>query len=85
MAEDKQYFQTVAKAYPALGEKIQFFWGHQELVDLLFELQHDTRGHTRQGFPFDVLTALYELELKHKELYPKLDYSGGSKWQLNGR
>jgi hypothetical protein len=85
MAEETRYFQAIADAYPALGKKIEFFWGNQELVDLLFELQHDTRNHTRQGFPFEVLTALHELEIKHKELYPNLDYSGGSKWQLNAR
>ena len=54
-------------------------------MDLLFELQNDTRDHTRQGFPFEVLAALHELERKHKELYPNLDYSGGGKWKLNGR
>jgi hypothetical protein len=85
MAEETRYFQAIADAYPALGKKIEFFWGNQELVDLLFELQHDTRSHTRQGFSFEVLTALHELELKHKELYPNLDYSGRSKWQLNAR
>jgi hypothetical protein len=85
MAEETHYFQDIAKAYPALGKKIEFFWGNQELVDLLFELQHDTRDHTRQGFPFEVLAALHELERKHKELYPNLDYSGGGKWKLNGR
>ena len=85
MTEEKHYFQDIATAYPALGKKIEFFWGHQELIDLLFELQHDTRNHTRQGFPLEVLTALHELEIKHKELYPHLDYTGGSKWRLNGR
>ena len=85
MAEETHYFQDIATAYPALGKKIEFFWGHQELVDLLFDLQHNTRDHTRQGFPFEVLTALHELELKHKELYPHLDYRNGSKWKLNAR
>jgi hypothetical protein len=85
MAEETHYFQDIATAYPALGKKIEFFWGHQELIDLLFDLQNDTRNHTRQGFPLEVLIALHELEIKHKELYPQLDYSGGSKWRLNGR
>jgi hypothetical protein len=85
MTQGTQNFQVVSTAYPAIGEKIKVFWGHQELVDLLFELQHDTRSHTRQGFPFEVLSALHELELKHKELYPKLDYTSGSKWKLNAR
>ena len=85
MAEETHYFQDIANAYPALGKKIEFFWGNQELVDLLHELQHDTRNHTRQGFPFEVLTALHELEIKHKELYPHLDYTGGGKWKLIGR
>jgi hypothetical protein len=85
MAEDTHYFRAIAAAYPALGKKIEFFWGHQELIDLLFDLQNDTRNHTRQGFPLEVLIALHELEIKHKELYPQLDYSGGSKWRLNGR
>jgi hypothetical protein len=68
-------FISINKAFPHIGKKLKVCWGHQEFVDCIHSLVHDTRGNTRSGFPLDVLLALQSLSdeqgRSHPEILPK--------------
>jgi hypothetical protein len=80
MIEDSKNFQLVSTVFPHLGKKIKLFWGHPEFGKLMLDLQTDTRGGKRQGFPGDVLFALMDLEEKHDIEFPHLKREIPSMW-----
>ena len=65
-------FSVIYQAFPHIGNRLQAYWGCQELVSYLRNLIHDTRGETRQGFPWDVLVALQSLLDEHFQTYPHI-------------
>jgi hypothetical protein len=84
MLEDGKYFITVNEKFPNIAKKIKVFWGHPEFVTLMHELQHDTGGRLRAGFPSDVLMALHELESEHNQLWPQLARKDKNIWTIDG-
>lgn len=85
MKRRNYYLEIVGAAFPELKVKLGLFWGNQEFIDLMHDLQHDTRGNTRKGFPLDVLDALYELEQLHYDAFPHIQFGDGGRWKLTGR
>jgi hypothetical protein len=71
MSELQDTYQIVADAYPDIGKKIKLFWGNQEFTDLMYDLLNNTRGHLRDGFPFDVVTAFLKLQELHNRVFPQ--------------
>jgi hypothetical protein len=80
MIEDSKNYQLVNAAFPHIGKKIKLFWGYPEFVTMMLQLQTDTRGGKRQGFPGDVLFALMDLEEKHDIEFPHLKRQIISNW-----
>ena len=74
-------FVTVNSAFPALGHKIELFWGYPEFTTLMFDLQQDTSDRPRLGFPDDVMLALQNLESEHDREFPQLQREILSFWQ----
>jgi len=64
-------YKVVADSYPDIGKKIQLFWGHQEFSDFAHVLLHDTRDHSRKGFPAEVVAALVDLQTLHNKVFPQ--------------
>ncbi len=67
----QENYHVVANAFPSIGKKIKLFWGHQDLTDLMHDLLHNTRGHSREGFKLDVAVALLELQELHNRVFPQ--------------
>lgn len=73
--------RKLKEKYPRIYRKIVVLWGMHEIDDYLDDLLIDTRGG-RQGFPEEVMTELFELQVLHGRLLPrssarkKLDTSG---------
>jgi hypothetical protein len=65
-------FIRVNAEFPNIGERLASSWGTRECVEYLHELQHDTRGEARAGFPVEVLFAIAELEARHNAEYPAI-------------
>ena len=80
MIEDSQNYQLVNAAFPHIGRKIKLLWGYPEFVTMMLQLQTDTRGGKRKGFPGDVLFALMHLEEKHDIEFPHLKRQITSNW-----
>jgi hypothetical protein len=71
MSELQENYRVVANAFPTIGEKIKLFWGHQDFTDLMHDLLHSTRDHSRGGFKLDVALAFLELQALHDRVFPQ--------------
>ena len=80
MIEDSCFYQTINDSFPHIGKKIKLFWGNPEFVTLMHELQHDSSGKMRAGFPAEVLLALSELETDHNMIFPHLARKDKTHW-----
>ena len=85
MSEIKQSFRVVLNTYPDIAKKIKVFWGHKEFSELVHKLLHDTRGHTRAGFPMHVTEALLTLQQWHDYHRPQWSMQSGRNWPINSR
>lgn len=74
-------FALISAAFPNIAKKIHLFWGHPELVALMFDLQQDSSDRPRAGFPSDILLALQSLEAAHDIEFPQLKRVIPSLWQ----
>lgn len=72
MIQDLADFRLINGAFPHIGKKLAFLWGHPEFHHLIDELQQDRREGERAGFPANVLMALFTLELEHDKAFPDL-------------
>ncbi len=55
----------IGEKFPRIADMIRASWGSEEGKDYLESLLIDNRGG-RAGFPFDVISALMELQAEHK-------------------
>lgn len=69
------------ESFPHVVQKLQWFWGTEEIYKYFEQLMINDRGEARQGFPLSVVTALTELKLIHEQIVPspiaKDIWSGG--------
>lgn len=68
--ETSEEYSLILDKMPHVAEKIKLFWGTQYFVEYVNILITDTRDGERQGFPKEILKAIYSLSEKHNELYP---------------
>lgn len=78
--QDSPEFSLINLTFPAIGKKMDLFWGHPEFVELTYELQDNSGNKPRQGFPVDVLLAIHSLEVEHDRLFPHLKRKSSSVW-----
>ncbi|MDO8770957.1 MAG: hypothetical protein Q7K57_20060 [Burkholderiaceae bacterium] len=72
MIDDNDNFKLVNESFPHIGKKLKLFWGHPEFNALMDDLQHDTRGGQRTGFPPNIIFALHNLDSEHGHVFPKM-------------
>ncbi|MEN9374958.1 MAG: hypothetical protein RL710_115 [Pseudomonadota bacterium] len=82
MIDDNDNFKVINAAYPGVGKRLQFLWGYPEFHALMDELQQDTKGVLRQGFPEHILIALLDLESDHDREFPQLIAKKSDIWKL---
>lgn len=80
---ESQDFKTINEAFPHIGKKLTVFWGEPEFNTLLDELQQNSRGDSRAGFPPAVLLALDSLASAHDSAFPKLARKEKDFWNLS--
>jgi hypothetical protein len=78
--DNSSNFTVINEAFPHIGKKLKLFWGCPEFNAFIDELQTDTRGGTRAGFPGPVLNALFMLAMEHEVAYPNLISKQGDQW-----
>ena len=60
---------TVYASFPRVAKGVELMWGDKEFPKYMGKLIADGR-FDRQGFPFEVLVALMNLQMLHDEVYP---------------
>ncbi len=61
--------------YPKVRQFVDYFWGTVTLKEYLDKLMGDTRGGTRNGFPYDVSMALINISLENQAYLESLGIS----------
>jgi hypothetical protein len=82
MIEDNEHFKVIDAAYPHIGKKLSFLWGHPEFNTVITGLIYDTREGKRMGFPEPVLNAIFSLGLSHELEHPQLLAKQKEVWNL---
>jgi hypothetical protein len=72
LMEANFHFMVINDAFPHIGKSLKVYWGYQEFVSYTRNLLHDNRGHSRKGFPMEVLMALQSLSDLHGVAYPHI-------------
>lgn len=72
MIDADESFKLITQAFPHIGKRLKFYWGHPEFAPYIDSLQTDSRQSTRTGFPGPVLNALFMLAMKHEGDHPHL-------------
>ncbi|MFZ4480205.1 MAG: hypothetical protein ACOYNZ_09995 [Rhodoferax sp.] len=80
MIENNKNFVVINDAFAHIGRKLKLFWGCPEFNSFIDELQTDTRGGTRAGFPGPVLNALFMLAMEHETAFPNLLGKQSDQW-----
>jgi hypothetical protein len=78
--DNNSNFITINASFPHIGKKLKVFWGCPEFNALVEELQNDTRGGNRAGFPGSVLNALFMLAMEHELAFPQLVKKQNDQW-----
>jgi hypothetical protein len=81
----QQTFNVIAEAFPSIARKIKLFWGHQEFTDLLHDLIHSTRDHSRTGFSLQVTSALLDMQEWHDRRFPQFSIRSANARTVNHR
>ena len=71
MIRKNKDFQLVNKQFPHIGTKIFFLWSTDAFNSYLNDILTDTRDGERQGFPVEVVMALFRLQQEHDGLFPR--------------
>lgn len=59
---------TITASYPHIGKMLSEKWGSKDIVSYIEQLLQDTRDGSRRGFPFQVMTALVNIQSQHLQL-----------------
>lgn len=78
MIEDNENFKRIAKSFPKIAGELKALWGTPQFATYLQSLEQDTTGTPRAGFPDEILTALFEIDLDHDAKFP--DLKPKAKW-----
>lgn len=74
-------FQVINQKFGRIGRQLAEKWGQHAFADYINELLTDTRGG-RQGFPHDILSALFALMKDHEKEFPELAPKQADVWSL---
>ncbi len=71
MVTETNEFKLISESFPHIGKAISLTWGSKEFVEYTGRLFFDTRNGERQGFPYNVLSALHKLCELHDKTFPQ--------------
>ena len=75
-----EHFLKVNGQHRHIARQLKKLWGGPEFAGFVNNLLQETRDGTRQGFPPDVATALFNLLQKHDRDFPEHALKVGDIW-----
>jgi hypothetical protein len=78
-------FNTVNVRFPRIGQRILATWGSAIFCEYANELMNDKREGHRQGFPEDVVVALFRLMQEHDKQFPQFVLKITDIWSLTNK
>lgn len=64
----EHYPHALDQQFPRIVNKIVILWGEPELEMYFNELLMDSRGGTRQGFPPEIASEIFNLNMYHASI-----------------
>ena len=77
---NSEEFALVHQRFPHIGDRLLTRWGTKEYLEYLESLLKNSSGKQRQGFPYDIYSALFKLSNLHAQLFPQLVKNPLDKW-----
>ena len=65
------FIKIIKPQYPHIAEKIHLFWSTRDFNFIMNTLLNDSRDGERQGFPMEIISAIFAIIKKHDEMYPE--------------
>lgn len=84
LAANKE-FTSINSRFPRIGQKILVTWGSSAFCEYANELMNDKRDGHRQGFPEDVVIALFRLMQEHDKQFPQFVLKITDIWSLTNK
>lgn len=78
-------FNSINARFPRIGQRILATWGSAAFCEYTNELMNDKRGGHRQGFPEDVVVALFRLMQEHDKQFPQFVLRITDIWSLTNK
>ena len=82
--EQTPYFQTVNAKFPRIARRLVATWGHAAFGEYINDLLNDNRAG-RQGFPEDIMLALFKLSEEHDKEFPEYVLRITDIWSLTNK
>ena len=83
--DSNPHFQVINNRFPHIGRRIRMTWGGQGFGEYLSDLFKDNRSGERQGFPPEVLLALFRIQCDHEQEYPQFSSIIRDIWSVGGQ
>ena len=78
-------FKLVNARFPRIGQRIVATWGQASFCEYANDLINDKRDGRRQGFPEDVMIALFRLMREHDKQFPQFVLKISDIWSLTNK
>ena len=78
-------FNRINVRFPRIGQKILMIWGSAAFCEYTNELMNDKRDGRRQGFPEDIVLALFRLMQEHDKQFPQFVLKITDIWSLTNK
>jgi hypothetical protein len=78
-------FNCINSRFPRIGQKILATWGSAAFCEYTNELMNDKRDGRRQGFPEEIVLALFRLMQEHDKQFPQFVLKITDIWSLTNK
>ena len=78
-------FKLVNAKFPRIGQRLVATWGQASFCEYANDLINDKRDGRRQGFPEDVMVALFRLMQEHDKQFPQFVLKITDIWSLTNK
>lgn len=78
-------FKLINTRFPRIGQRILATWGQASFCEYVNELMNDKRDGRRQGFPEEIMLALFRLMQEHDKQFPQFVLKITDIWSLTNK
>lgn len=76
-------FKRINEKFPHIGRRLAVTWGRSEFSIYINDLINNSRDGKRQGFPKEIVLALFKLMQAHDAEFPEHELKIADIWELN--